>query len=135
MEDTHIAEKLCIGSNDCLRKLCSSKISKTLIYEAIDSESEYYSKEFCQAVLSDDYETAKRLLGTKQWDSKFWEPYKDNENKRREVKVKRAANTSIPCKKCHAETVNVTLVQKRAADEGATQCFECFSCGHCWQKS
>lgn len=135
MDEQILAEKLHIENNECLKKLCNSKISKTLLHEIIDNDSDYYSEEFCKAVLSNDYDTAKRIINKKPWDTKFWDEIKETEKKRRDVKIRRAANTSIPCKKCHSETVNVTLVQKRAADEGATQCFECFSCGYCWQKS
>lgn len=131
-----ICTKLGITSNECIRKLClSKKTNQNQIYFAIDPESEYYSDDLCQAIKNNDYDKVKKELKGNYWSTEFWTEIKENETKRRGVKIKKVANTSIVCKKCNKENVNVTMVQKRSADEGMTQCFECFNCGHCWQKS
>jgi DNA-directed RNA polymerase subunit M/transcription elongation factor TFIIS len=137
--DIELAKILNLSSgipNETLKRLCNSrKVNKSYLISCLDPETTLYSLSLCEAIKNDDYQAAKIALRNAYWDLDLWTSYKEKEKKRTEIKITRVGNTTIPCKKCKVQNVNCLLVQKRAADEGMTQCFECFNCGEKWQRN
>lgn len=132
MDSKTIAELLGIEENKATKYLasCGSYVQYSLINDSV-----YHSEELCEATKKGDVDYCVKYSAGSIWDNKSWNTYHEDEKKRKEVKINRVANTSITCKKCKAQNVQCTPVQKRSADEGMTQCFECFNCGNKWNKN
>jgi DNA-directed RNA polymerase subunit M/transcription elongation factor TFIIS len=131
-----ITKMLLIEENETIRKLCKNKkINQSQLFSLIDPEDEIYSECFCKKIKEDNYDECIELLNNSYWNSPIWNKLKEVESKRKEITIKKIGNTTIVCKKCKKQNVNCTLVQKRSADEGMTQCFQCYECDFCWQKS
>jgi len=94
------------------------------------------SPEFSQDILNNIKNLPREKLikyMTKAFlDKKYWEPFK-LALKKKNVKIKRIANSCIPCGRCKSEETMVDVSQTRGSDEGMTSFFTCLNCNHRWK--